>query len=298
MTNSNKIKPFVKTAGGKSRMLKTLVSHLPEDFFTKNYTYVEPFLGGGSFGLHLLSLDQEKKAFFNEFNFDLYNLWSEVQEGFSGLTPLLDTHIKNNSKEYFNQLRANFLEYSILEKSNQPLAQNFYTHRAADFLYLNKTCFNGLIRYNKRGKFNSPYGQYEKPLIYDRDNLNAVTSVLKRVTLSNLDFEDIILKLIASNKINSDTFIYMDPPYLPQSPTANFVEYTGSGFSVTDHLRMKRLVDKLTKLGAKVLISNSDTQTTRKIYKKYKIISVYNNRSIGAKGSTRGKIQELLIKNY
>jgi DNA adenine methylase len=298
MTFPNRIKPFIKIAGGKTRMLSTLFQHLPKDFFEKEFKYVEPFLGGGSFGLSLKSKNPNLKAFFNEFNFDLYNAWVEIQDGVDQLIEKLDYRKDNNSKEFFLKVRSNFLEYSKLDKTNDPLPKDFFLDRAADFIYLNKTCFNGLIRYNKSGKFNTPYGKYTNPAIYDRDNFNKVSASLKHTSITNLDFEACLKKLVAANKLDSNTLVYMDPPYIPESLTSNFTEYTAMGFNISDHIRMREYVDVLTDLGIKVLISNSDTLMTRKIYKGYKIVSVYNNRSIGARGSTRGKTKEVLIKNY
>lgn len=300
MSQNKLAKPIVKIAGGKTRMLPTLLEHLPKDFHKKEYTYVEPFLGGGSFGIYLTQTNLKiNKVYFNEFNYDLFNLWNVVKSNLDSLIAELDVRKSKNSEEFFYNVRSNFIEYNLIKDEIDTHSLSFKINRAADFLYLNKTCFNGLIRYNKKGKFNSPYGKYPKPpAIYDEDNLKKISSILKKVSLTLGDFESSIKSLLNSNKLSENTLVYMDPPYIPESPTSNFVDYTYAGFNYSDHIRMRKLVDILTDRGIKVLISNSDTPMTREIYKGYKIRSVLNNRSIGARASTRGKTKELLIKNY
>jgi len=294
------LKAIIKIAGGKARMLDVLMQNLPEGFVEKKFKYYECFLGGGTFGLHLLGLDKDlaSRTSFCEFNFDLFNVWSTAKTRGEELLNLLSSYQERHSEALFTSVRSKF---TSVESVNEKIKSDpdFRLQRAADFIYLNKTCFNGLIRYNKAGKFNSPSGRHEKPAIIDKVNLQKVSEVLNSgVKLVHDDFEEFLRLEMLYGKIDSNTFVYLDPPYIPLSDTSYFAEYTPEGFGIADHERLRDLMRDLNSHGAKVLMSNSDTMLTRYLFKEFTIETILNSRSISAKSGSRGKIKELLIKNY
>jgi DNA adenine methylase len=283
---------IIKIAGGKTKLLPVLMQHLPD---TQNLsTYVEPFFGGGALFFHLkkTKLSIFKEYVLNDLNSDIYNLMETVKYSPEDLMLALDsrkiTHESNN-KECYNNIRSNFGKYTVI-------APNIC--RAANFLYLNKTCFNGLIRYNAGGIFNSPMGKYDNPTLYTKESILEGSLALKRSKMYNCDFDTLLSTLSRKNKLNNRTFIYLDSPYIPESITSNFTSYTSNGFSTYDHHRLKSSVDYLNKIGCNILMSNSDTPLTRELYKNYTLIEVTNKRSIGCKTSSRGDKKELLVKNY
>ena len=276
------IKPFVKWAGGKNGLINSLVSFIPKNF----NSYFEPFVGGGALFFYLKNLNilNSKKIYLNDKNVELINAYKQIKINPNKLLEELEILKNNHSKEYFYKIRnldRDFDFYSLSE---------FF--RAARFIYLNKTCFNGLCRYNAKGNFNTPIGSYKNPKIYDKDLIFSVHEVLKNVSITNKDFE------VVSLKAKKGDFIYFDPPYYPINKTSSFVSYTDN-FSANEQIRLYKLFKMLDCEGIKVLQSNSNTDFIKELYKDFEIIEVISKRAINCKGDKRGKITELIIRgNY
>lgn len=261
-------RPFVKWVGGKSQLLKDLVKYVP-----KFKTYHEPFVGGGALFFCL----RPEKALLSDSNGELMNAFQIVKENVETLIELLSEY--PNDKEFFLSLRAqNPLEIG-------PIL------RAARFIYLNKTCFNGLYRVNKRNQFNAPFGYYKNPNICDRGVLRGASKALQGVQLVSTYFE------ISTQECKQGDFVYLDPPYLPISDTS-FTSYSKKGFTLKDHETLAETFESLDKRNVKALETNSDHPWVRDRYKDFKIVEVKGRRSINSDGKGRGKISELLIMNY
>lgn len=276
------IKPFVKWAGGKNGLINSLVSFIPKNF----NSYFEPFVGGGALFFYLKNLNilNSKKIYLNDKNVELINAYKQIKINPNKLLEELEILKNNHSKEYFYKIRnldRDFDFYSLSE-----------VFRAARFIYLNKTCFNGLCRYNAKGNFNTPMGSYKNPKIYDKDLIFSVHEVLKNVSITNKDFE------VVSLKAKKGDFVYFDPPYYPLNKTSSFVSYTDN-FSANEQIRLYKLFKMLDCEGIKVLQSNSNTDFIKELYKDFEIIEVISKRAINCKGDKRGKIAELIIRgNY
>lgn len=276
------IKPFVKWAGGKNGLINSLVSFIPKNF----NSYFEPFVGGGALFFYLKNLNilNSKKIYLNDKNVELINAYKQIKINPNKLLEELEILKNNHSKEYFYKIRnldRDFDFYSLSE-----------VFRAARFIYLNKTCFNGLCRYNAKGNFNTPMGSYKNPKIYDKDLIFSVHEVLKNVSITNKDFE------VVSLKAKKGDFVYFDPPYYPLNKTSSFVSYTDN-FSANEQIRLYKLFKMLDCEGIKVLQSNSNTDFIKELYKDFEIIEVISKRAINCKGDKRGKITELIIRgNY
>ena len=276
------IKPFVKWAGGKNGLINSLISFIPRNF----NSYFEPFVGGGALFFYLKNLNilNSKKIYLNDKNVELINAYKQIKINPNKLLEELEILKNNHSKEYFYKIRnldRDFDFYSLSE-----------VFRAARFIYLNKTCFNGLCRYNAKGNFNTPMGSYKNPKIYDKDLIFSVHEVLKNVSITNKDFE------VVSLKAKKGDFVYFDPPYYPLNKTSSFVSYTDN-FSANEQIRLYKLFKMLDCEGIKVLQSNSNTDFIKELYKDFEIIEVISKRAINCKGDKRGKITELIIRgNY
>lgn len=276
------IKPFVKWAGGKNGLINSLISFIPKNF----NSYFEPFVGGGALFFYLKNLNilNSKKIYLNDKNTELINAYKQIKINPNKLLEELEILKNNHSKEYFYKIRnldRDFDFYSLSE-----------VFRAARFIYLNKTCFNGLCRYNAKGNFNTPMGSYKNPKIYDKDLIFSVHKVLKNVSITNKDFE------VVSLKAKKGDFVYFDPPYYPLNKTSSFVSYTDN-FSANEQIRLYKLFKMLDYEGIKVLQSNSNTDFIKELYKDFEIIEVISKRAINCKGDKRGKITELIIRgNY
>ena len=276
------IKPFVKWAGGKNGLINSLISFIPKNF----NSYFESFVGGGALFFYLKNLNilNSKKIYLNDKNAELINAYKQIKINPNKLLEELEILKNNHSKEYFYKIR------------NLDRDSNFYSlsevFRAARFIYLNKTCFNGLCRYNAKGNFNTPMGNYKNPKIYDKDLIFSVHKVLKNVSITNKDFE------VISLKAKKGDFVYFDPPYYPLNKTSSFVSYTDN-FSANEQIRLYKLFKMLDCEGIKVLQSNSNTDFIKELYKDFEIIEVISKRAINCKGDKRGKITELIIRgNY
>jgi len=269
-----KPRPFVKWAGGKRQVVKTLMENLPDSFGR----YFEPFVGGGALLFELLP----ERAVINDINGELINAYTVIRDYPEELIESLKKH--KNERDYYYKMRA------ILPDSLTPV------ERASRFIYLNKTCFNGLYRENSKGQFNVPFGRYKNPNIPDRENIMAVSHFLNSadVVIYNLDYREIVPPLARAGD-----FVYLDPPYQPVSTTAYFTSYTKHGFTEKDQRELAEVFKQLDRKGCYVMLSNSDTELVRELYKGFNIFRIKTNRRINSKTDRRkATAQELVIKNY
>jgi DNA adenine methylase len=273
-------KPFIKWAGGKKVILKTLVENLPKRSITD---YYEPFAGGGALFFSIRNSDiVSANCFLNDINKPLINTYRQIRDNLDEVIDYLKLY-KYDFEAYY--LRRKLFSENKLENNSL---------QAARFIYLNKCGFNGLYRENKKGEFNVPFGKYSKVNICDEKTLREASGALQgNVYLSSTSFNKVF-----ENITNPDgTFVYFDPPYYKEKGNS-FTNYTGYGFDVEDQVLLKNCVDFLSCGGVSVMISNSDTMFIRELYKGYNLIEVVSRRSINRDGSNRKPKTELLIRNY
>jgi len=266
-------KPFVKWVGGKRSVLHELHEHLPDTW----NRYYEPFIGGGALFFDLTKGQKISEATLLDNNLELVITYQVIKKEPHKLTELLRVHKDNHSEEYYYDIRA--------KEGQTPL------ETAARFLYLNKTCFNGLYRVNKSGKFNSPIGNYKNPNIVQEENILAVHEALKDTDIEYGDFQDI--------DPQKGDFVYFDPPYHPVGEQS-FTSYTKDDFNESDQIRLRDFVMSLHKKGVKCMISNSKTTFIDEIYKS-KIFNkhiIQAPRYVNCKSDGRGGVEEFLITNY
>lgn len=304
MKSPNLIKPPFKIPGGKTKLLPSLIKHLPKTLLKdQDWSYVEPFLGGGALFLKLKSENKVSQCFLNDYNFDIWNIWTVLKNSLSSLDTYCLEYQNSNSKEFFLKIRSGLTPVQIENINSSEFTVPTGPERAAQFLYLNKTCFNGLIRYNSSGEFNSPYGSYKNPEILDLVNATKINSLLNgNIKISWSDFQasiENIIKLVSQGRLDPrKTLVYLDPPYLPITKTANFTSYTKSGFGLHDQKRLRTCLDSLHAVGVKFMLSNSFSSLTREVFKGYKFHKISAPRSVGAHKDTRKKVFEYIIKNY
>ena len=277
--------PFLKWAGGKSQLLAVLGSHFPSNFGT----YFEPFLGGGAVFFHLFNSGRLGRAVLSDSNRDLINCYVVVRDAPDKLLTRLgelQKHAKN--KRYYYGARKRFNEIKLRT------AEDVSIEKASLLLYLNKTCYNGLYRVNRKGEFNVPWGDYKNPHIFNDRNLKEVSMVLNRrgIEIRCQDYTKVL------DEAYENDFIYFDPPYQPVSETANFTSYTPDSFTQGDQERLAKVFRALASKGCFVMLSNSPK--ARHLYEEhgYHIETVRASRAISSVGSKRGPIEELLIMNY
>jgi len=267
-------RPFLKWAGGKTQILEKLVAILPKGGIR---TYFEPFVGGGALFFTLAAQGRFQRAVLNDFNRELMDCYRAIRDFPDDLVDQLKRLPVD--KTTFLELRAK-------------MPEDFGpTRRAARTIYLNKTGFNGLFRVNKKGQFNVPYGKWKRPpKVLHAANLRACAEVLNRfVALLSTDFAN------AVQGAGDGDVIYFDSPYIPLNATSNFTSYTADGFTLDDQHRLAAYFRELVKEGAYVLASNSDTETTRELYKGFEMHQIQARRCINSKGDKRGEVHELLI---
>ncbi len=265
-------KPFIKWAGGKRRLVPVFSPHFPP--MRTVGRYFEPFLGGGAVFFHL----QHPKSILSDSNATLVELYQIVRDNVEELIGKLEEHT-NDKRYYYNVRSQNPKALSAVE-------------RAARFIFLNKTCYNGLYRVNSKGSFNVPFGHYKNPQICDAERLRAASAVLQISTISAVDFEE------ALSEAGAQDFVYCDPPYHPLNETSSFTSYTAGKFDADDQRRLARVYRELDRRNCRVMLSNSDTPLIRELYQDFQIIEVQANRAINSKANGRGKITELLVINY
>ena len=266
--------PVLKWAGGKRQLLPELIQRLPN----KYNRYFEPFIGGGALFFEL----SPENAYIADINPELINLYRVIRDEVDALVCDLATH--ENSLEYYIKIRNWDRSTDYQSISN--------IRKASRFIYLNKTCFNGLYRVNSKGFFNVPFGRYTNPNFLNRDALYAASSVLQSAQIECAHFGN-ILKIVERGD-----FVYLDPPYIPLSQTASFTAYSKENFGMSDQMELKHLCDKLTSMGVMFMLSNSDTRISNDLYSDYNIEKICANRFINSKASGRGKTPEIIVRNY
>ena len=286
-------KPFLKWAGGKGQLIEEIDARLPKREIQAGEidTYVEPFVGGGAVFFHVAQNYHDIERFYLfDVNEDLVNCYNAVKENVGTLIDQL------------NALQRKFL------RKDQSQRKEFYYRMRDDFnsdrdpaklIFLNKTCYNGLYRVNRKGEFNVPFGGYEKPAICDAKNLRIVSEVLQKADIICGDFEE------SATYINDKTFVYFDPPYRPLSRTASFTSYAKEDFDERSQIRLAEFCRRVDGKGAKFLLSNSDPKNEdpsdrffEDHYEGFTIERVKAVRAINCKGSCRGEINEVLTTNY
>lgn len=277
--------PFVKWAGGKTHLLSKINAFIPSSF----RRYYEPFLGGGALFFWLNSSGIRFEAHLSDINAELINTYKIVKSRVEDLIEVL--------KIYEKEYRQNPLFYYQLRDSAEYSFRNDYVKRAAKFITLNRTCYNGLYRVNSQGKFNVPMGRYKNPTICNSNNLRNVSYSLRQ-SEANISVRD--YKELLYNKMGEGDFIYLDPPYSPTSRTSSFTGYTNNGFKDKDQEELANIFKKLDKQGCKVLLSNSDAALVKELYSGYSsgIVEIHALRSINSKATKRSGHKELLIRNY
>lgn len=262
--------PVVKWAGGKARLVPQLTPLFPDTWGR----YYEPFLGGAAMFLAL----QPGGAVLTDINHDLVTLYQVVQDDVEALIADLGRH--RYEKNYYYAVRA------------QDPTRLGRVQRASRTLYLNRTCFNGLYRVNRRGEFNVPFGRYTNPTIVAADRLRAVSAALSGCTIASVDYAT------ATATAGTGDLVYFDPPYFPLTRTSNFTSYTKAAFGPDDQRRLCEVFDDLTRRGVACVQSNSDTPFIRELYAHHRIDTVTAHRAISRDPSTRGTVTEVVIRNY
>lgn len=291
------LKPFVKWVGGKSQLVEQIEKLLPTGGENRLTKYAEPMVGGGALFFSVLSKYNFEELYISDINNELINAYQTVKNDVDNLIAKLNEMqmlflpMDENGRKYFY--------YTVRERFNaMALTEETATEKAAQFIFLNKTCFNGLYRVNRKGQFNVPMGAYKNPTICDDENLRNIHEALKNVTIVCGDYS------LSKSFIDKDTFVYIDPPYRPISETSGFTSYNSDVFDDNEQIRLSEFIDEINLSGAKIVLSNSDPKNVNEednffddLYKNYKINRVEASRAINSKGDKRGKINELLICN-
>ncbi|MBT3169414.1 MAG: DNA adenine methylase [Candidatus Cloacimonetes bacterium] len=290
-------KPFLKWAGGKTQLINKIKEQIPPNIINNQFTYIEPFVGSGAVLFWMLEqFPKLERAIINDINKDLTNSYLTIKNNVQDLITILkkweaEYHKLSDNEElkkkYYYDKRTLF----NLRNSNQ-------TKQSALFIFLNRTCFNGLFRVNKKNEFNVPIGSYRKPQICNTKNLLAVSEVLQRVEILNGDYSN-TLKFASEN-----TFFYFDPPYKPLSETSSFNSYAKDKFDDNEQIRLKEFCEILDNQNHQWILSNSDVKGKDvnnnffdNLYASFNILRVNARRSINANPDKRGKLTELLITN-
>ena len=300
MEKAIQCKPFLKWAGGKGQLIEEIAAHLP-DSMSDIDTYVEPFIGSGAVMFWLVNRYKNvKKIVINDLNTDLVNLYLSIKFDVDGLIDVLkeldakyrSNHTQEERSTFYYQIRN---EYN----SRQLDSKDINNRISALFIFLNRTCFNGLYRVNRKNLFNVPFGKYSNPRIVDEENLRKVSELLQKVEVLNGDYAETI------KYANSKAFFYLDPPYKPITETSSFNSYSSTSFDDEQQKRLKDFCDHINKNDGLFMLSNSDPKSVDEtndffdeLYGDYNIHRVLAKRNINSKGDKRGTINELLITNY
>lgn len=292
------MRPFVKWAGGKGQLIEVLKSNLPNGMGTTITKYAEPFIGGGALLFALLNEYSFEEVYINDNNKELMNAFKVLKERCRSLVDSLKTIQSEYEKlgveeqqAYYYEKRNAFNNLALNDKNSE--------EKAVLFIFLNKTCFNGLYRVNKSGKFNVPAGKYKNPLICDEENLVNISKNLQNVILRSCDYHDV------DSFADENTLVYFDPPYRPLNVTSGFTSYTEDQFNDNNQIELAHFYKKLSDKGVKVLLSNSDPHNVDfednffdDLYAEFDIQRITAVRMINSKAEKRGNVTELLIKNY
>ena len=291
--NMAKAKPFIKWVGGKGQLIEQLDALLPSDFDKLNdVTYIEPFVGGGAMFFYMLQrYSNIKHAIINDINQNLTNCYWAVKDFPEQLIKSLSIIESEYLALQNDEERRSFF---MKCRDSYNGKKNDFIENATLFIFLNKTCFNGLYRVNKKGLFNVPFGKYKKPKICDSETIRKDSELLQKVEILNGDFE----KTFGYAKGN--TFFYFDPPYRPLSNTSSFTDYTKDSFNDDSQVRLKEFCDRINNDGYKFMLSNSDGKDNffDTLYSNYEIDRVFASRCINSNGQKRGKLTEILVHNY
>lgn len=270
------MEPILKWAGGKRKLL-TKLNEVFNLYDYEHHTFYDAFVGGGSVFLGL----ENNQTVINDYNKDLINVYKVIKNNPLELIDALKKHKKNHSRSYYYQIR-NIDTQDKYEKLDS-------IDRAARTIYLNRTCFNGLTRYNKKGHFNVPFGEYKDPKIIFENRIKSISEYLNNnnVTILNLDFEE------AVKNAKKGDLVYFDPPYDYEND--GFTSYTEAGWTRNDLERLKIVCDKLTKKGCHIVLSNNDTSFVNDLFNAYKIEHIQVGRTISSKNTSRKKVGEVIV---
>ena len=276
LKNRSKIlsKPLIKWVGGKRQLIEQIKKYMPQNF----NNYVEPFVGGGALFFEL----KKNNSIINDFNAELTNLYEIVKSKPNELIKDLKKH--KTTEDYYYTIRELDRKDSYKKLSK--------IKKASRFIYLNRMGYNGLYRVNSKGYNNVPFGKYINPMILDESNILSCSRILQTTTILTGDFEQV------KPYIKKGDFVYLDPPYVPVSSTANFTSYTPQGFDFNMQIRLKFFCDYIHSIGAYFMLSNSYTDLILELYSDYTIKTVEASRALNCKSSGRGKVNEVLVFNY
>jgi DNA adenine methylase len=271
-------RPFLKWAGGKKQLLAAFTPLYPARGSIGGYH--EPFLGSGAVFFQVQKLLSPGRVTLSDSNAELIATFAAVRDQVEEVIRELEHHERRHDKAHF---------YEVRDRRPREL---FPAARAARLIYLNRTCFNGLYRVNSRGHFNVPMGRYLSPAILDAANLRAASACLRAATLEAGHFRQVL------DRARAGDLVYFDPPYVPLSATANFTAYTQGAFGEHDQIELSRVYRELDARGCKLMLSNSDTPVTRRLYAGYHLVELRARRSINSRADRRGPVGELVIVNY
>ncbi len=268
-----KAQPFIKWAGGKRQLLEELTSSLPQF-----ENYYEPFVGGGALFFELSNMNLVKQAHLYDYNEELVFAYEIIKDKPLELMEELEKPLYKNDETTFYKMRS-WKPTNMLQI-------------AARLLYLNRTAYNGLFRVNSKGMFNVPFGKYKNPRLFSRNIIHADSRALQKAKLHVGDFANVL------DYAKKGDLVYFDPPYNPLTTTASFTSYTAADFGKADQERLANVFDKLDKKGCYVMLSNSSTELVKHLYDRYYRDTVYASRAINCKPEGRGKVAELIIRNW
>ncbi len=291
-------KPFLKWAGGKTQIINEIESRLPSIVNKKKFTYIEPFVGSGAILFWMLDrFPNLENAVINDVNTDLTNCYISIKQDVDNIIEILF----NLQNEYFllEDKEEEKKEYYYKKRTLFNTRNSDQTTQSALFIFLNRTCFNGLYRVNRKNEFNVPMGRYKKPLICNQENLKLVAEILQRVKILNGDYAESL------SYAKKNTLFYFDPPYKPLNETSSFTSYAKDKFNDAEQIRLKEFCANLDKLNHRWILSNSDVKGSNPdnnffddLYADFNIYRVNARRSISANASKRKKLTELLITNF
>jgi DNA adenine methylase len=291
-------KPFLKWVGGKTQLISEIDQLINKIINKKKkFSYIEPFVGGGAILFRVLNqFDKIENIVINDLNYNLVNAYREIQKN---PLELIDLLLNIETQYYLLNTVEEKQSFYLTKREIFNFINHYSTEKVALLLFLNKTCFNGLYRVNKKGKFNVPFGKYKKPNICDKDNLVSVHHYLQKVNILNGDFQETL------KYATKPTIFYLDPPYKPINLTSSFTSYSEHNFDDQQQIRLKEFCDEIHRQGHYFILSNSDVKNYDdsnnffdELYQQYNIKRVKARRNINAKGDKRGEIFELLITNF
>ena len=300
-----RVKPFLKWAGGKTQLLDIFTRFYPlslKEYSIENY--FEPFVGGGAVFFDVASRYNIKSAFLYDVNDELILTYRVVQQDANKLIELLDKHQEKYEK--LNEEKQSEYYYTIRQKFNAQVSRisldkysEKWISRAAQAIFLNKTCFNGLFRFNSKGEFNTPKGRYKRPKVLDKETILRASELLSIAEIKRADFRQV------DKDIRPHSFVYYDPPYRPLNKTSSFTSYSKNPFTDEDQTGLASLFQRLNEKGIQQMLSNSDPKNTNpednffdELYQGFHIFRVPAKRMINSKGEKRSAINEIIVTNY